>query len=183
MHRIDGDGHVSNTFTEGDPGLGVRATQVTADWLNAVQAEIAAVIEAAGITLSKPDNNQLLDALQAAGLYGGASYDNTAVTITIASGTLVLNFNAARTKRIAFNANITTTTLQNIPAADHMGYFNLVLTADGSARTWAWLTSTVKWPGGIAPTFTTTNGKKDWFFVWTEDGGTTWFGQIVGQNF
>ena len=66
MHRIDGPGATSgNLFTEGDPVLGVPATTVTGAWLNAVQEEIAHVIEAAGIPLSKPDNTQLHAAILA----------------------------------------------------------------------------------------------------------------------
>lgn len=66
MHRIDGPGAtITNQFTEGDPGASVPATVVTGDWLNAVQEEIAGVIEGAGDTLDKPDNGQLLAAIQA----------------------------------------------------------------------------------------------------------------------
>jgi hypothetical protein len=63
MHKIDGAGHASNAFTEGNPGAGIPATTVTGDWLNAVQAEIVNVIEGAGITLSKPTNTQLRTAI------------------------------------------------------------------------------------------------------------------------
>lgn len=64
MHRIDGAGAApGNLFTEGNPTAGTPATVVTDDWLNAVQEEISTVVEAAGIALSKPSNNQLLAAL------------------------------------------------------------------------------------------------------------------------
>ncbi|MGE0671975.1 MAG: phage tail protein [Methylibium sp.] len=64
MHRIDGPGSLpGNVFREGDPTLGVAATTVTADFMNAVQLELANVIEAAGLALSKPDNTQLRQAL------------------------------------------------------------------------------------------------------------------------
>lgn len=42
---------------------GVAGTEITGDWLNAVQEEIAAVIEDAGIALSPADRAQLLKAL------------------------------------------------------------------------------------------------------------------------
>lgn len=64
MHRIDGSGNVAGMFTEGDPGLGVAPTQVTDDWLNAVQEEIAAVIVGTGASLIKVDNTQLYDAIK-----------------------------------------------------------------------------------------------------------------------
>ena len=77
MHRIDGDGHVANLFTEGDPGIGQQATVVTDDWCNEVQEELCKTIEAAGITLAKaspPGNvSQLLTALKTIGLFGGVS--------------------------------------------------------------------------------------------------------------
>lgn len=65
MHRIDtpdatGDGR----FTEGDPTVPVPATTVSADWLNAVQDEVLAVLTAAGLTPAKNNNTQLLAALK-----------------------------------------------------------------------------------------------------------------------
>lgn len=62
MHRIDGEGHVGNQFTEGVPNV-TPATVVTADWCNAVQEELVFVIEEAGITLDKENNEQLLEAV------------------------------------------------------------------------------------------------------------------------
>lgn len=64
MHRIDGPGATSGGgFREGDPTTGESSTWVTADWANAVQEELANVIEAAGLTLNKADNTQLLAAM------------------------------------------------------------------------------------------------------------------------
>lgn len=65
MHRVDSDNHDSNMFQDGDPGMGLPGTVLGEDWHNAVQEEVAAVIEGAGITLSKPDNDQLLAAIRA----------------------------------------------------------------------------------------------------------------------
>lgn len=75
MHRIDGDapavalptpaavGATVGYFTEGDPNLGIAATEVTADWLNAVQEEITYVIEQAGLVLDKTSRTQLKSAI------------------------------------------------------------------------------------------------------------------------
>jgi len=66
MHRIDGAGAtIDNLFTEGDPTTGVPATTVTGAWLNAIQEEIAHVVETAGLTLAKLDNTQLHAAIVA----------------------------------------------------------------------------------------------------------------------
>jgi len=81
MHRIDAESATpDDKFTEGSPVGGVPATVVTAAWLNDVQENLAAFIEAAGITLVKGDQTQLLDAFQALltsalGSGGGAASD------------------------------------------------------------------------------------------------------------
>jgi len=66
MHRTEGDNYTTvgtdKRFTDGPPG-----TTVTDDWLNAVQEEIATVVEGAGLTLSTASADtfgQLLAALQ-----------------------------------------------------------------------------------------------------------------------
>lgn len=67
MHKIDGEGATAeNEFTEGDPGPPVvLPTVATADWLNAMQAELVNAIQTAGVTLDKEDNEQLAKALRA----------------------------------------------------------------------------------------------------------------------
>lgn len=101
----------------------------------------------------------------------------------IASNVMAVDYKSGNVVAVALNANITTMTLSNIPTTGKFAQLFFLVTADGSARTWAWLTGTVKWQAGVAPTLTTTNGKLDVFSVWTVDGGTTWYGAIVGQNF
>jgi len=64
MHRIDAPGATgSNLFTEGNPALGIPATEVSDDWLNDVQEEIVTVIEDQGISLVKGQQDQLLTAI------------------------------------------------------------------------------------------------------------------------
>lgn len=63
MHRIDAPGHAAGLFTEGDVQGGIPPTHVSADWLNAVQEEIAEVVEGTGRVLSKPNNAQLADSI------------------------------------------------------------------------------------------------------------------------
>lgn len=65
MHKIDGAGHLGHMFVMEDPLLNRPPTEITADFMNALQMELANVIEWAGLTLSKADNSQLLQALQA----------------------------------------------------------------------------------------------------------------------
>lgn len=87
MHRIDGAGAtVDKKFTEGNAGTGTPATTLTADWGNAVQEEIAHVIEQSGTALNKATNTQLYTAIQAliAAGGGGGGGATTALAVSIA---------------------------------------------------------------------------------------------------
>lgn len=75
MQRIDGPFTVAakpaatpavsepGFFFGGNPAAGQKATIVTADWLNMVQEELCAVVEAAGLSLDRANAGQLLAAL------------------------------------------------------------------------------------------------------------------------
>ena len=64
MHRIDtSTATPDHKFTEGDPAVPVAATTVSAEWLNAVQEELVAVITGVGLELKKSDNGQLWQAI------------------------------------------------------------------------------------------------------------------------
>ncbi|HHX0692190.1 TPA: hypothetical protein ACVQMV_000235 [Yersinia enterocolitica] len=71
MHRIDTPtaqvdkfGAGKNGFTRGNPQTGVPATALDDDYFDAVQEELAGVVEAAGITLKKTDRAQVLAAIK-----------------------------------------------------------------------------------------------------------------------
>lgn len=73
MHRIDTSsrqkdkfGAGKDGFTQGDPQTGTQATQVSANFLDSIQEEIAAVIEDndSGQSLDKSKNNQLVKAIK-----------------------------------------------------------------------------------------------------------------------
>jgi hypothetical protein len=53
--------------------------------------------------------------------------------------------------------------------------------SSGTAYTIAW-PSSVKWPGGTAPTLTNTPNAVDIFVFTTHNGGTDWYGFIAGQD-
>ncbi|WP_288803831.1 hypothetical protein [uncultured Novosphingobium sp.] len=63
MHRIDSNGAVDGKWQAGNPAIGQKATQIPADWMNAIQEALCYVIETAGITLEKGDDSQLYDAI------------------------------------------------------------------------------------------------------------------------
>jgi hypothetical protein len=64
MHRIDSDGAVASLYQEGNPSIGLEATETDADHMNAFQEELITPIETrAGITLVKNTNTQLAAAM------------------------------------------------------------------------------------------------------------------------
>lgn len=67
MHRIDSYGAtLDNQFTEGAPGpIPVPATVVSADWLNALQEELANILEENEVELVKEDNTQIWETIEA----------------------------------------------------------------------------------------------------------------------
>lgn len=51
-------------FTDGDPAAGASATILRAEFMNMLQAELLAILTGAGVTPSKSDSDQVLDALK-----------------------------------------------------------------------------------------------------------------------
>jgi hypothetical protein len=102
---------------------------------------------------------------------------------SISAGVLTLDCSLSNTFAVSLNAAITSFTVSNIPTSGSYYEFNLEFTADGTARavTWTFSSVAVKWPGGTAPTLTSTSGKKDTFVFYTYDAGT-WLGFVAGQN-
>ena len=91
MHRIDHPAAASSLpapfaegapgfFKEGSPSAGDPPTEVSADWLNAVQEEIVGAILAAGLALSKLDNDQLSAAIPLLAIPAGTTVEIAGAT-------------------------------------------------------------------------------------------------------
>lgn len=92
---------------------------------------------------------------------------STAITIALTNGTVQI---------ITLTGNATIT----MPTAVSGKSFIMFLKQDGTgSRTVTW--STVKWPGGTAPTITSTASKQDIYSFFSD--GTNWYGVTVGQNY
>jgi len=109
-------------------------------------------------------------------------YAETYTTPSISSGTLTLNLENGNVFRVSRNANITTLTISNPPSSGNAGSFTLIFDANGTSYTITW-PAAVKWPGGTAPTITTTNSRSDMFVFYTNNAGTTWYAMTAAQNF
>ena len=113
--------------------------------------------------------------------YGVKNLSEVSASASISSGTLTLDLSTAGVFYVSLNAAITTLTISNAQSVGSSA-FTLIFTADGTARSVTWGAS-VLWPGGTAPTLTSTNGKKDIFSFMTLNGGTNWHGFTGGQNY
>ena len=92
---------------------------------------------------------------------------STAITLALTNGTFQI---------VTLTGNATIT----MPTATSGKSFLLLLKQDGTGgRTVTW--STVKWPGGTAPTITSAASKQDIFSFFAD--GTNWYGVTVGQNY
>ena len=68
MQRIGDSTSTANgakEFTKGQPGSGVDATVITAEWLNAIQRELVNLVTGCGLTVTPGDDSQVLKAIQA----------------------------------------------------------------------------------------------------------------------
>lgn len=63
MDRIKGAGHVNNEFVAEDPATLRPPTEITDDWLNTIQEELATFVEWAGLVLNAGDRTQVRQAL------------------------------------------------------------------------------------------------------------------------
>lgn len=113
----------------------------------------------------------------------GVLIDDVELDVTISSNVLTLNLAVARHFKFSLNANITTMTINNVPATNKAAFFVLKVVADGTPRTWTWLASTVKWASGVAPTPTSTNAHWDMYLFISYDNGVTWTGSVIDQNY
>jgi hypothetical protein len=92
---------------------------------------------------------------------------STAITLDLANGTVQI---------ITLTGNATIT----MPTATSGKSFIIMLKQDatgGRSVTW----STVKYPGGIAPTITATASRQDIFSFFAD--GTNWYGTTIGLNY
>lgn len=110
------------------------------------------------------------------------TYVETDTSPVISGGTLTLDLSAATIFDVALNAAITTLNINNVvPTAGKSVGFVIIFTADGTPRSVAWPVS-FRWPDAVAPTITSTNGKRDIFTFFSTDNGTSWNAFISGQN-
>jgi len=121
---------------------------------------------AAGISLSYPTLTGVREAI---------------VNLGAVNGSQTFNLQSGNIFQVKPNGAITVAP-SNIPSSGTFVGILIRHEGDGTARTYTW-PGTTKWAYGEAPSMTSTNGKFDLISLFTYDGGTTYFGQILGQNY
>ena len=103
--------------------------------------------------------------------YTESLYANTtpgsAFTVNLSNGTI---------QQLTLGSNITIT-MPPVTAGKSFLLMLLQNSTGGYSVTW----STVKWPSGTAPTFTSTANKQDMYSFFSD--GTYWYGVTIGQSY
>lgn len=124
--------------------------------------------------------------LAAAQTFAGAQeFNNVTITKTapaISAGVITYALAGSNVFAVSLNANITTSTVTGVGATGKTSSFQVMFTADGTARSVVHPAGIV-WADGTAPTMTGTLNKRDWIQYISHDGGTVWFGFVLGKNF
>jgi hypothetical protein len=105
----------------------------------------------------------------------------SANTPPIATNILTLNALTGAVFNVSVSSAISTINITNVPAAPAIGSYVLVFNYTGTAYSVTWPAS-FRWPGGVAPTLTNTNGKRDMFTLMTMDGGISYQATVSGLN-
>ena len=119
-----------------------------------------------------------------------SSYYEAPYTVTSSSGVVLLDLSKAQSFQLTTTEAVTQFTLSKAKA-NMSTTFTIKITQDAStAYTAAWTfkdddgtTLSVKWPGGVAPTLTSSTSAIDIYSFITMDGGTNLYGVVGGQNF
>jgi len=109
------------------------------------------------------------------------TYTETTVTPTINSNILTIDLSLGTTFNVAFNSNVSTINVINPGGAGLTSAAIIVFNYNGTAYTINYPGS-FRFPNGIAPTLTYTNGKRDILTIFTTDAGTSYNAVMSAQN-
>lgn len=153
-------------LTDGDIGSTVQAYDAD---LTTWAGKTAPTGDAVGTSDTQTLTNKTVEAGTFTNGYTEETYtanSSTAITLDLANGSVQI---------ITLTGSPTIT----MPTATAGKSFILLLKTGAGSYAVTW--STVNWPGGTAPTITTTASKMD-KFVFTADG-TNWYGSVAGQAY
>lgn len=144
------------------------------------------------VFFSSPATNQFLGYNAGTAKWNNVPFSGK-VALATGGGVETLNAlgNGSGTRAINLaNGNVVSATLTGTTTFTFTGAtastacsFGLYLTQDGTgSRTVNW-PSSVRWAGGAAPALSTAANAVDIFVFETINGGSVWYGSLVGNNF
>jgi hypothetical protein len=125
------------------------------------------------------------------GLSRFKTYAENTSTVSSSANIVTLNLSEAQNFNLTLTENVNQFTIQNIPSDASTITIKITQNASTSytvdlddLRNSGGSTLPVYWPGGgVLPIMTPTVSRTDIYTYKTFDGGTTWYGVVVGQNF
>lgn len=161
---------------------GALAADYMSIWHDDTDANIAFggtdALNIAGLVNITAGGLQVQDLDIVGGQFVDFSVKKQAITAT---ATTNIDYTAGSYVTLTMNASIASLNLQN-PPSSHIGVFRLKVVQDVTGgRTITWPAG-VKWVGGVAPTLSTAGASIDFIDLWTDDGGTTWYG-LAAQDY
>ena len=181
---------VSSTFTLG--GTAITSTAAELNILDGVTSTATELNLLDGVTATTAELNYLdittlglTEASKAvtADANGVVSFDNGTIeevtSITSSAGAATINLRDGNVFEHDLTENVTYT-FSNPAASGRASAFILKVIQGATARTITW-PSSVDWNAATAPTLTATNDGVDVFGFITIDGGTTYYGFVLGQ--
>jgi hypothetical protein len=115
---------------------------------------------------------------------GTAAFVGTDLTIpaaVTANGATTITWTNGEAQNVNMTGNATIA-VSGWPASGRFAKLVLIITNTGAFNITAWPSGTV-WAGGAAPTITAGPSVTDIIMLSTNNGGTTIYGNIVGQNY
>jgi hypothetical protein len=126
------------------------------------------------------NTNYFIDPSSLSNIYSIKSYQYFGQTTTVTAAATTTISTYFTLTQLTMSASITSLTFSLIQTSlSH--FWTVVTVGNGTAYSITW-PAAVKWPGGTAPTITSTNGKRDIYQFFSYDSGTTIYAIIVGQN-
>jgi len=107
------------------------------------------------------------------------------LTVSSVASAVTIDLSSAATYNLSLTGNVSTFNILN-SISGKANSFTLYAVQDSSGGhrvTWSFNGSNVKWASGSAPQVTQTANSTDIFEFKSNNGGTTWYGNIVGQNY
>ena len=166
----------------------INAGVVTATTLDVNNSGDKITVNSSGVGVGTATPRAALDVEGALRL---KTYYEIPKAITASGGAVTIDLSVAQTFTLTTDSAVSYFVLQNVPASSATTFTIQIIQDPSTAysididdfRTTGGSTIPLRWPGGVAPTVTSSAGAVDVYSFMTFDGGSSLYGVIGGQNF